>query len=370
MAYSGLPEVDRIGLSFFNRVLDIIQSGKSRSYSEFLKSGRIEPIALIDSKLQFGDTYLPNILQSLQSLMAAYVLQAATFTMTVGNISVKRELERLNPNRDPMSNLLDTTGYVLNMENFKDALPNYSKKSTGLETSFRMDQTDTPTHVTTGRNTVSSITEDTNLVTGKLIEIQIRSGDDSIPVLIALRLNTYILDSNLLSTGLSINDKGTTSLKERMYLLKKNIINIKEFIFCNDMIDEYHKQLFTDKTGIFNEIRNRKDKNAISTLLSGNPSIGVASNLVVMDKSTRIELENKIHGKLDNLKIRQQVFNSSSLMIICIVDQDLEQVTIYTRGIAEATKMSIKNMKNSSKGNGPDIASLMKTMLEGKPPIF
>ena len=95
MAYSGLPEVDKIGFSFFNRVFDIISAGKAKSYSEFLKSGRIEPIALIDAKLQFGDTFLPNVLQSLQSLMAAYVLQAAAMTMTVGNISVKRELERL-----------------------------------------------------------------------------------------------------------------------------------------------------------------------------------------------------------------------------------------------------------------------------------
>lgn len=370
MAYNGLPEVDRIGLSFFNRVLDIIQSGKSKSYSEYLKSGRIEPIALIDSKLQFGDTYLPNILQSLQSLMAAYVLQAATFTMTIGNISVKRELERLNPNRSPVDNLLDTTGYILNMENYKDKLPDYNKKSASLEASFHLDREDVPTQVGIGRNTIAQITEDTNLVTGKLLEIQIRAGNDSIPVLVALRLNTYILDNNLLINGLSLNDKGTTSLKERLFLLKKNVISVKDFILCNDMIDEYHKDLFSDKTGIFAEIRNRKDKNTISTLLSGNPSIGVASNLVVMDKSTRIELENKIHGKLENLKTRQHLFETTSLMIICIVDQDLEQVVIYTRGINEPTKMSIKNMKNSSKGNGPDIASLMKTMLEGKPPIF
>ena len=370
MAYSGLPEVDKIGFSFFNRVFDIISAGKAKSYSEFLKSGRIEPIALIDAKLQFGDTFLPNVLQSLQSLMAAYVLQAAAMTMTVGNISVKRELERLNPNRDPADNFLNTAGYVLNMENFKDRLPDYSKPSYGLEASFKMNREDIPVEVGINRNTVAQITEDSNLVTGKLLEIQIRNGADSIPVLIALRLNTYILESNLLSTGLSISDKGTTSMKERLFLLKKNVISIKDFIMCNDMIDEYHKSLFTDKTGIFNEIRNRKAKNTISTLLSGNPSIGVSSNLVVMDKSTRIDLEGKIHGKLDNIKTRKEIFDASSLMIICIIDQDLEQAVIYTRGLAEATKISLKNMKNASKGNGPDIASLMKTMLEGKPPVF
>ena len=47
--------------------------------------------------------------------------------------------------------------------------------------------------------------------------------------------------------------------------------------------------------------------------------------------------------------------------------------TLYQSIIEQRLPMalqSLKNMKNASKGNGPDIASLMKTMLEGKPPVF
>ena len=39
--------------------------------------------------------------------------------MNVGKVNVKRELDKLNPNRDPMDSATDTLGYALNLENYK-----------------------------------------------------------------------------------------------------------------------------------------------------------------------------------------------------------------------------------------------------------
>lgn len=356
---------DKIGLSFFQRLSDIWSSTRANSYSEYVKGGRIEPITIIDSSLQHTE-YIEPILLSMQSIFAAYFLQAVSFSMNVGKVNVKRELDKLNPNRDPMDSATDTLGYALNLENYKNKLPSFKKLNYASEASDGKIETE----VLYARDTTKGVAEDTNLSVGKLFEINVGDGEHMAPVVVAVRLLTYIIESSVLVSALSVDDQRNVKLSERVHLFKAKAISISDLILCNDIIDEYRAGLMKDKTGVMDEIRARKDRNKLAAILSLNPSIGTASNIAVISKETKIDLEKKMHERFDNASSRAKLFDKTSLMILCVVDQDLEQVVMYVRGIALPTKMSIKSMKNVSKGNGPDVSTIMKSLLEGKPPIF
>lgn len=350
-----------IGLNFFNRLSSIWASSTSSSYSEFSKLGRIEPITLIDSSLQHSESLEP-ILLSLQSVFAAYFLQAVSFSMNIGKVNVRKELDRLNPNRNPLDSAVDSLSNSINLLNYKDKLPDFKKLNTSLEAS--------PTDIHFGRDAVKGIHEDSNLALGKVFEINLSDGKHSAPVLVSIRLLTYIIESSTLVSTMSIDDQRDITFAERLHLFKSKVISITDLITCNDLVDEYRSGLMKDKSGILDEIISRNDKNKLSGILSMNPSIGTASNIAIISKDTITQLEKKTHSKIDNANYRKKIFDKTSLMILCVVDQDLEQIIMYVRGIVIPTKLSIKSMKNASKGSGPDVSSILKSLLEGRPPIF
>ena len=55
-------------------------------------------------------------------------------------------------------------------------------------------------------------------------------------------------------------------------------------------------------------------------------------------------------------------------MLLFIVDSEWEMVKIYHRGIEQPTRLTIKELKSSSKGNGPDIAEILKAYQLGRAP--
>jgi hypothetical protein len=105
-------------------------------------------------------------------------------------------------------------------------------------------------------------------------------------------------------------------------------------------------------------------------LLERNPSLAVASNLCVIDSSTLAAIEIKMGGAFDNYKVRREVFNTTNMMIMAVVDRGYDRVTFYHRGIATTTEMSIRDIKVSNKGNGPDVTDILKAFMGGKAPVL
>ena len=77
---------------------DTITRMGSKSLIEYTQSTRVEPIVLLDTSC-IHLPYIEDVLKVVNSLFAAYYLQAVAISVNVGRVDTVRLLDRLNPNR-------------------------------------------------------------------------------------------------------------------------------------------------------------------------------------------------------------------------------------------------------------------------------
>lgn len=205
-----------------------------------------------------------------------------------------------------------------------------------------------------------AVKESTNLSVGKLIEITVSSEGAKATFPIQVRLIATIMASSILSHILGDGSRDV-SAKERFHSWRAGALEFwRDIVWAEDLIAERRKALMKDDTGAYAEILARRSGNAAAGILSATPSIGTASNIVILTKQTARELELAIGGRLSDKRTRDKVFNSSYIILLVVLDPDYEQVDIYHRGIALPTKLSIKELKVANKGSGPDIGEILK----------
>lgn len=368
---------------------------KNDSVVSFTGALRVEPVTMIDKRLERVD-YLPDVLHTLLSLFCGYYLQAVACMTNVGQINVLRMLDTLNPTRDPglaASSVVDAINGtqkvgMLSMEAYDGyALPGPNKASlesavgAGFKTMAHSRNSD---HTVLGRDmqgalngAVSSLkdglksaSEAGNLAVGKILEVNIESNGQQGKFPIAVRLATTVVDTDVLIhiLGASGHDN---SLAERRFRWKTGDLQFwRDLVFCQDLIDEQKKLLLKDKSGVMAELNRRRAMNSAAALASGTPSIGSASAMVVIDRETALELERANLGQLSDVKFRNKIFYDSLTMLMVVVDRDREIVTIYTRDIQLPSRHSLRELKSSNKGGGPDIGELYKAFRAGMTPVY
>lgn len=347
-------------------------SGQS-SLSDLVKLTKVEPLTIV-SRDCVNLEYMPDVMQSLLSIFSSYYLQSIEILkLKIMDVKIVKLLDSLNPDRD-------STGFSLqygeesykgvSLESLKYSLP------TGRQISFE-----------DSKNT-EVVNELSNLSVGKLLNVTVgvservlvgkdKDGKDkyedksyNVVIPINLRLVTSVLPPKSIINLLSLK-KSDDDLTERFYKWKAGRISfIRDFILCQDIIDEYKRTLAEDGEGVVSEILRRVNNSKKFGLLTQNPSLATASNIVVLSNETAKELEASLGGKLSNPLIRKKAFESTYAMLIAVINTDFERVTFYTRGIALGTDLSVKEIKNQSKGKGPNILDIFKSLNQGLPPTF
>ena len=74
---------------------------KNNSLVEYTHGARVEPLTIIGADCINVD-FIPDVMQSLQSLFSGYYLQAVAMSTQINGVSVTRNLDRLNPNRNSL----------------------------------------------------------------------------------------------------------------------------------------------------------------------------------------------------------------------------------------------------------------------------
>lgn len=361
-----------IGLSAIRKITDLWSGAKADSLIDYTRNLRVEPIVLIDTDCMYLDS-LPEVMQSMQSIFAGYYLQAIAISTNVGKIEVMRHLDKLNPNRNPVDSAADSAGWLLAAESYKHRLPTPSDKRIALESAGRqpgLEAVDEQTEHASlwGRDTAKDLKELANLSVGKMLNVEITDGLHRATIPISIRLMASSLPSTKLVHILSVGNEDK-SVKERYHAWRAGRIEfIKDLIFCQDLIDAHRKNLMADKDGIYANILKRNRGNQLSTLVSGNPSVATASNLVVISNESAMQLELKINGKLDDFRTREKVFKETSLMIMAVIDKQWERVTFFHRGINHATEVGMRDLKVANKGSGPDVSDILKAYQLGNSP--
>lgn len=343
---------------------DVFRSMQSGSLVEYTAPTRIQPIVLLDPSLE-QEPFTSDILQTLTSLFAGYYLQAVAITNNIGDINVIQRLDKLNPKRSPGDNLLNALDRSLSKEAYQHSLPNYRKLSVEAQD---VDRKQTSTHF--GRNMTSDLRSAENLAVGKVLEVSITNGTHTAVIPITVTLQPITIDTDVLISNMGLAGH-QHSAKERYHLWRAGAIKlVQDIVLCNDLIEQKRKGLFKDKDGVFSEILKRRRGNLISGLMSGSFSVANASAMLVVSTDTQVEIERALSGSLHDAKTRQRLFEESALMLMAFVDRELGAIRIYHRGIANPTKLLLRDLKSINKNTGPDVSEILKAYRAASAPSF
>ena len=377
-------------LGTLGRLPDMFRSMRSGSLTEYTQVTRVEPIMLVDHTIADVPA-MEDISQSLTAIFAGYYLQAAAIATNVGKIEVIKLLDKLNPARTPA----EAAGYMFSIESYKSKLPRRADVETGrnkptfgeLKANFAgakprivsleaWDDTpidlevapDSTTQHYKNQEAVASVAR--NLSTGLLLNLDVESEGHKATIPITIRLIASLTKPEILTQLISYAEKNKT-MKERWHGWRSGELDfIRDIIFCQDLISAHRTAQIKDDSNRYMEILSRKNRNRISGLLSGNPSVSTASNIIVISKQTKDAIERQITSKLSHYKTRERIFQATYAMLIVVVDTDWETATIYHRGIPTPTDVTFKEFKRSNNGKGVDVNEVLKAYQLGNHPTI
>ena len=374
-------ETAETALSLVQKLPDIFRSSRSNSLIQFSKPTRVEPICLMDDRC-VNISFISDVMQSLTSIFSGYYLQAAALSVNVGKVDVIGLLDRINPNRSLDDNVVkgilntDLRPGMLSMESYEHALPtpddkmgveHFGLEASGVLGALSGDEGPDGT-LSDMSDAMKAAREVSNLSVGKLLQVEVSSGQQKATFPVAVRLIVTAAPSNGVVHTLSLGQRNT-GVKERYHAWRAGQLEfMRDLVLCQDLIKAHKEGLMYDESGIYNASMKRRRANSLSAIFSGQPSVATVSNIVIISDQTRKDLERKIGGRLKDFRTREKLMNSTYTMLLVVIDPDWELVTIYHHSIDTPTELSASDMKNPSAKGGPDITEILKAYTEGKSP--
>ena len=321
---------------------------RSGSLIEFTQPTRVEPIVLLDQRAM-AVPFVHDVMQTLSSVFTAYYLQALSLSVNVNGVDTIKELDRLNPKRDPVGNFLGAVDSTLGVEEYK--LPR-EFGSVSVE----------------NKDMKKAVEEASNLSVGKMIEVKVGHEKDSAVIPVMVRLIVAGMAPKTLVHTLAV-DNGERSLKERWHAWRAGQLEfVRDIILCQDLLKKHRNNLIKDPSGYYSEAVGRSRSNQFAATLSDRGSAATASGMFVITEKTKMELEAQIGGKLDDFKTREALFEKTFGMILVVIDPEWEQAVFYHQSIDTPTELSARDLKQANRGSGPDVFEILKAYQLGQSP--
>jgi hypothetical protein len=363
------------------KAASLILSGQSvSSLADVGRPARVEPLVLVDQSLvPPGPTpeHMTDVMKTTLSIFIGYWMQAATMLGTnVGRLDTLRLLDALNPNRSNTvgSNVKDAVfskeSYAFglpSLESFNQPMEHNLVVEVGGEVVSQESEEEAPKGTSVGVDSgdVSKFYEIPSLTLGKLISVELTDGKNKGRIPVQFRLLPTRIPSPTLVHILTATAKNQ-GVKERYHLWRAGQISfVKDLIFASDLIDQHRKALVNDTSNVYLTMTERRKRNLSSAYASGTPSMADASNVAVISTETARAVEREMGGKLSSSRTRKRLFDESYLLLMVVVDERWERVTIYHRGLEQPTEASFRELKVSEKGKGPDITEFLKAYMQG-----
>lgn len=351
---------------------DVWQLGRTNSLLEFTKPTRVEPYVLIDAQAMYFDG-LPEVQQSILNQFSGLYLQAVALLTQVNNVSVMKQLEKLNPNRDVGEAALNSSWWTLIKESYADRLP-HATGTLALEAEQTAEQKANERkvadpHFNPSKDAVASVKDLANLSVGKLLSVEVTDGNQKVTIPVNVRLLARTIATHQLIHILTGGAGDATSASDRYHGLRAGRLElIRDIIFANDLVKAHRKRLKEDPDDIYANMVSKARQNKIAAILSGEPSLAAASNIIVTTKASVVELELALNGRLSDFRVREKMLEPTTIMLIAVCDPSQDRVTFYYRGIPEPTDLGMRDLKIANKGNGPDVNDILRAFQAGAAP--
>lgn len=336
---------------------NVVGSASKGSLIRVTQTARVEPLAIVDADVMNVD-YLPDVMQTLQSLFAGYYLQAVNLMGVVGDVSIGKVLAPLNPNR--------AVGFESIKPDFRMTTPAYRHCLPTKKRGLALEADHSAVAAVTDQKALSGVHDASNLAVGKLFNVTLRDGPNSATVPVAIRLMISTVPTTTLIALFTFKDSFDMDMKERWHAYKAGRLSFfKDLVFCRDLVRKHRKAAMQDKSNLYNQILGRENNNRIAGIVNQSPSLATSSNLAVISADTLAQIEQKISGRFTSFKVRQQLFDNTNLMIMAVIEKDWDRITFYSDGIEGGTTVSARDLKSSSKGGGSDVTDIMKAFISG-----
>lgn len=345
------------------------KASANSSLARFANILRVEPICVVDSDC-IRLEYIGDIISSMQAVFTSYYLQAVSLLGEVSGVSVAKELDKLNPNRDPktaqwiLSTAANAAGsYLMSKESYTHRLPNrqiYSQEAEGTKGEG----------LSLPKDTSKTLTALMNLSTGYVYDVTITKNGQSATVPIAIRLLVNELRPDLVAKMFGKGDLDK-SFTERWYKYKAGRISFwKDLVFCQDLIREEKKAQMYDKEGVLSEIQNRANKNIQAGLISGQTSLATSSNIYVISTTTADMIRRATGLDINSYEQRQKLMGQTYTMLMAVVDRDYERINFFYDGIRLPTSAGAKDIKRKGSNEQPNMMEMLKAYTQGMAPTL
>lgn len=364
------------GSSLLARITKAVALGNPvQSLADVAKPARVEPLVLIEKSLG-GQPYTEDILKASLSTFTGYYMQAVALTLNINRVETLRVLDALNPERSFVlpSVRRGVADAVWSTESYEHGLPSLEQFDRVIPLNAIVSIEDAvPAAGLSGGvsdDSVKNLYEAGNLAVGKIVNVEFQDSGKTVKIPVMIRLVPTLVPAQVLTHIFTATTKNS-SWKERYHLWRAGQISfVRDLMFSMDIIDEHRRALINDTSNVYMTLTDRRRNNSLKAVSSGNPSMADASNIAVITKETAKAIGSALYGKIEQLSIRKKIFDASYLMLLVVVDEQWERVTIYHRGFDQPTEVSFKEIKNAEKGKGPDITEILKAYQVGSTPSF
>lgn len=192
---------------------------------------------------------------------------------------------------------------------------------------------------------------------------------DTYQLPINIRFSSYVLSSSMMADFMALlgMDK---RLSSALNSWRNGIINLGELITMNHIVTAKKKLLMLDVDGRIREVMNRKTGNFAASVLTDNVSLGTVANTVIISDKTRKEAEYRLGYRFSNPNARDGFMNSTSTMILVIVDEESEMATMYIHGRSAGSELPLSEFKKASKKDSNNITDIIRAFSGGNTPGF
>lgn len=373
--------------------------GDGMSLADITKIARVEPITLISSSLA-GTKDLYTILHGVLNIYTGYYLQAVNILSTqIYDARILKILDKTNPDRDLKTFL--TTGNLafenvpttyeaiqtLALEDAKFKLPMMKSGGKIAIESMQLDDFGVSDDNSHHRDAFGAAElkidsfDKLGLTVGKVVQVEFaanfndnsrnptfKGGVTRVPVIV--KLDTMVTSSEVITSIATANTDEITFGSRFKDAIRGRISFIKDFLLCSDLIRAQKKTMIKDVNGFYSQLLKRVNNSKVYSALSGNISMAGISAIYVMSEQEEADIQRKIGGKLTNKTTRDIVFDNTSAMMLVVIDNEWERVSIFIRDIDGFSQNSFDSFKNSTDKQNSVLMDYMKAFSMNTPPSF
>ena len=207
-----------------------------------------------------------------------------------------------------------------------------------------------------------------NLAVGKLINVKIESNGHSATIPLTVRLVPAVVANTTMKEILSVGGRDNSVYANWLALKAGQMQMLRDGLLCTNVIVRHRRAAMRDASGTYMAAHNRAENNALASIVSGQPSLGTASSIYLVDDATRREVEREIGGRFSDFKTRERIFDTTMSMIMIVVDQDHDVITFYHRTIEQPTTLTSAALRRSGAKGSDNIMDVLKLFIDGRAP--